>query len=1279
MRLKYLSARPSRRSALAAIGAVVLVGSLTVASVAAADDVILTNDFESGSYTPWGPRGGVTLTITNEGHDSANALAVTDRTESWQGVATSATAMFSPGVTYSVLAWAKLPAGTAGSTGIHFTVEATPSGGGSNTYTWVGGNIPTTADTWVQIGGTYTLPEGLSSATLYVEAEGATTPFLIDDVVITGPDAAPEVVTVSAVDFEDGTTGTWFSSGDPTLTVVDDAGGKVLQVSDRTEGFHGIQSPAGIFEPGATHTFSARARLAPGGPASSGFRFVMKPDFVWIGNTTITADTWTTVTGQFTVPGGADPAGFQVYLEAAEATATYLVDDILITRPAGGPGDPEPGIVHSTDFEGGLDGWGPRSGNETPPTVAIATDQAHGGSQSAQVSARDGQGDGIGLDVTTLTQPGVIYDFTAWVRFAPGAATDAVWLSLAATTSTGTSFSTLGQFTGVTNSGWTQVAASFTMPAADSALLYLETSFNGTNTSDFYVDDIVLEIPPPPVVEDLPGLHTTTDFPVGVAIDSRETAGAAAELLTRHFNQVTPENHMKPENWYDAERNFRRHDQATAIMNFARDNDLKVYGHVLVWHGQTPAWFFQDEAGNPLTTSAAHQQVLRDRMRTHIFTIAQTLSEDYGLFGSATNPLYAWDVVNEVVSDSGEFADGLRRSEWYRILGEEFIDLAFTYADQAFNDQYAVAGQDPVTLFINDYNTEQGGKQGRYKALVERLLGRGVPVDGVGHQFHVSLAMAVSNLDGALDAFADLPVVQVVTEMDVTTGTPVTQASLIEQGYYYRDAFRVFREHAEDLFAVTVWGLTDNRSWRVAAGAPLIFDGDLKAKPAYYGAVDGDLPARLRTANVFAGDVPLSADATSSLEWSKLPLHSIEEVAKFQLRWAPDHLTAFVSVSDAAASAGDQVSFVLGGQTYTVNRDGTGTAPAVATARSGGYDIVAHLPLTGAAEGDTLSLDVRVTNNGTTAGWNTPGAVGTLTLVEALSYLEVVQARSVPTIDGTADTVWADAGTVTTAKEVSGTGGALGTVRTLWRDQTLYVLMTVADPVVDVTGSDPWTQDSVEIYVDGGNFKNGAYRFDDMQVRINADNAVSFGTGDEAFQRARVTSAAVRTTTGYTVEAAISLLEYGGLNTFHGLDFQVNDASNGARTAIRNWAEQEGVGYQTTARWGVGRLVGPPGIVNLTPPKIIGPPVKGWILLALPGKWSVRNATFTFQWQRDGVNIPGATLPIYLVKSADVDHQIRVVVTAHANGYASTSAASAPVRVRKKFDSGWWQDLWQNP
>ncbi|GAA4472279.1 endo-1,4-beta-xylanase XynA [Phytohabitans houttuyneae] len=1091
-------------------------------------------------------------------------------------------------------------------------------------------------------------------------------------VAVAGLAAGADTVTVSAANFEDGTTGTWTQSGSVTLEVADQPeGGKALHIVDRDNDFEGIQSPAGIFEPGVTYTLSMRARLPEGTAGTPGVRFVAKPAFTWIGNGSVSAAGWTTLTGSWTAPEGTDPSQFQIYIGSENLAAPYtlIVDDILITAP--GDGGPEPGtVVLDTDFEDGFDGWVPRDGGQGAPALELSG-VAHGGAAAALVTNRPNQGAGIGHDVTGQIEGGATYELSAWLRFAEDQPTDEIWLSLQSSAGGSQSFSTLARFDTITNTGWTQVTASFTAPVADSAFLYFETRYqNGAtgNTSPFLVDDVLVRVPEPPVIEDLTGIHETVDFPLGVAIDSRETAGGPSELLLRHFNQVTAENHMKPESWYNAERAFTPHEQATAIMRFAQQNDLSVYGHVLVWHSQTPAWFFQNEAGEPLTNSAADQQVLRDRLRTHVFAIAEHMSETYGPFGSDTNPLVAWDVVNEVIADTGDFADGLRRSNWYNILGEQYIDLAFQYAEEAFNEVYAADGVTrPVKLFINDYNTEQAGKRGRYIALVERLLARGVPVDGVGHQFHVNLSMPVSALDDALAAFEDMPVTQAVTEFDVPTGTPVTEALRIEQGYYFRDAFNVFRKYADDMFSVTVWGLTDGRSWRSANGAPLIFNDSLRAKPAYYGAVGGqDLPPRLRTANVFAGTVPLDAAATRSLEWSKLPLHPVEEVAGFQLRWAPDHLTAYVTVTDGDVEAADAVTFELGDATYTVGRDGAtaGGASAVVTARDGGYAVVAHLPLSGAALGDTLALDVRATDGASTVGWNSPGVTGTLSLVEELSYLEVRQARSAVTVDGTVDQVWADANAVTTAKSVEGDGGAIATVRTLWQDQTLYVLAEVADPVIDVSASDPWAQDSVEFFVDAGNAKNGAYRGDDTQIRINANNVVSFGTGDEASQAARLRSATTRVDGGYVVEAAISLLTYGGPATFHGLDFQVNDAAAGVRTAIQTWADPTSLGYQTTARWGVGQLVGPAPIRNIEPPRIISLLDLG--LIALPGKWSVEGAKFSYQWQRNGVNIPGATLPIYVVRPADAGQQIRVVVTARATGYAPGSAASEPIRIRNR-------------
>ena len=1065
--------------------------------------------------------------------------------------------------------------------------------------------------------------------------------------------ADPEVIT--SVDFDDSTTGTWTQSGSPTLTYVDDGAGDMALSILRAQDFEGIQSPAGLLEHDVVYTFSMRARLPEGTAGSTNVRFVVKPQFNWVANTTVDASGWTTISGTYTLPAAVDPAQSQVYIGSDNLAAPYtlLVDDILITAPAA----PPPTVtVLSTDFEDGLDGWVPRGDAQGDPTVTLTTDESHSPTHAALVSDRTSQGDGIGHDVTGIMDPGTTYVVTAWVKFAAGNPTDTLWLSMRRTNGGTDSFDTLGQFTAVSGTTFGEVTATFAMGEAESAFIYFESRFPDGTIAPFLVDDITIESQAPPVVEDLPPVKDSVDFPLGSAINSRETTGASSELLLRHFDQVTPENHMKPEAWYDDVRAFRIHPEAQAIMDFAQDNELRVYGHTLVWHSQTPAWFFQHDDGTPLTTSDADQALLRTRLHDHIFDVAETLSDMYGPFGSATNPLIAFDVVNEVVSDGTTEADGLRRSPWYNVLGESFIDDAFAFANEAFNDVYAADGAaHPVTLVINDYNTEQSGKRGRMHALVERLLDRGVPVDAVGHQFHLSLSTPVGTLEEAITAFEDLPVTQVVSEMDVTTGTPVDEAKLIDQGYYYRDAFRIFRAHSDDLFAVTLWGLHDARSWR-SAGAPLLFDGNLKAKPAYFGAVDGELDARLRSAFVFQGSVPLDAGATGALAWKQLPLHRFgDDTVGFQLRWEADHLTAYIEVADATPEAADAATFAVDGATYVFRRDGTGDVPGVVDDEAGGWKAVVHLPLTGAALGDQQSFDVSATDGAETVSWNDAGATGTLTLVEPVSFTDVTEAATAPVIDGETDAAWAEANTVATDKQIEGSGGASAVVRTLWQDNTLYVLAEVTDPILDDTGSDPWVEDSVEIYVDAGNVKNGSYRFDDTQIRINFNNVTSFGTGDEAFQANRLTSATKIVADGYVVEASISLLEDGGVGTFHGLDFQVNDATAGARTSIRNWADPTGLGYQSTSRWGVGRLVATPVPTSIqyagSPRVRIGKPATFAVVLSASEASCVGGMPLSFSFDRDPVT--GATGPTELgeaTTSADGRAKLTVGTTGWTAG-----------------------------
>lgn len=1151
--------------AVTAAMAVALVPAITSQpAAAAADTVVHTADFEDGTLQGWGARA-ATVTVVDGGHESAKALGVTGRTQNWNGAQLPVGTLLTEG-TYTIEAWVKLADPAAPAAMLNLGMQQP---GADNEFPWVGGQLSVDGTAWVRLSGSYTVLPDTPPTNLYIESGGALDDFLVDDVEIVGQAPVPVGNVIWDLDFDDESHAPWTASGIPDLTYVDDGeGGKALSIT-READYEAIQSPVGVLEAGVEYTVSMRAKLAPDSDPAA-IRFVMKPGYDWVGNTPLTTE-WTEITGTYTLGEEDDPLQSQVYLgisqvPEANGPVTVVVDDVLIMAP---PTD----VSLTFDFEDGEQGWIARESQGTP-TVAVTTAEAHGGAQALLVSDRAGQGDGAGYDLTGVFEPGVTYDITGFVKMAAGVDADEIWLSARTVTDGTQNFATVAQIPGVGNDGWTEVGASFTMPAAEEVFLYFETSYSSGTNGDFLVDDVRIASRAPGEVQDLPSLagHYADMFPVGVAIDERETLGSGAELTLRHFNQVTAENHMKPEAWYDDARAFRFHPQAKAVMDFAVANDLGVYGHVLVWHSQTPEWFFQDEVGEPLTADPADQQILRDRMRTHIDAIADALADEYGPFGSDTNPLIAWDVVNEVVSDSGEFADGLRRSEWYRILGEDFIDLAFQYADDAFNDRLADPAADrPVALFINDYNTEQGGKQDRYLALVERLVARDVPIDGVGHQFHLNLSMPVETLAVALDRFTPLGLTQAVTELDVTTGTPVTTARLIDQGYYYRDAFRTFAERADELYSVTVWGLTDDRSWRDSSGAPLLFDSTLQAKPAYYGAIDAELDPRIRSADVFAGSVPLTAEAPDAIEWLNLPLHPIAPGTGFQVRWAPDHLTAFVTVADATVDAGDQVEFLLEGESIVVPR--AGNDESVVRETAAGWVAVTHLPVTGAARGQTYDLDVLVTDGATTTGWGDAGVAGTLSLVEPLSYLEVAGTVAAPEIDGEVDDAWAAAGTVVTAKQVQGSGGAYAEVRTLWRDNTLFVLADVADPDVDVSGSDPWIQDSVEIYVDAGNYKNGPYRYDDTQIRISADNVSSFGTGDEAFQANRLESAVVRTDTGYRVEAAISLLEEGGLDSFHGLDFQVNDATAGARTAIRNWADPTGAGYQSTGRWGVGRLV----------------------------------------------------------------------------------------------------------
>lgn len=530
---------------------------------------------------------------------------------------------------------------------------------------------------------------------------------------------------------------------------------------------------------------------------------------------------------------------------AAVATTGLAVGAAAVETPT----EPQPYAVSYSNFESSQPNipWTARGEGVTASTT---NEVRRSPWNSLLVAGRTQAWHGVEIAIGDYMEAGRSYDVTAWVRLPDGTEPTRAKLTAAQND---------GQYVEITpptevGQEWVELTGSYSPPAGVDGTIYIELD---DPTASFYVDDAAItayDCGRGPTDDSTP-LTEALPYPVGVAVSANTLQGDSLDLLNRHFNQVTPENFMKPEAWYNDDRSFvTENAEADAVMDWAQANGGRVYGHVLVWHSQTPEWFFQHEDGTFLSgDSEADRAELRERMRSHINNVAKYLSDAYGLFGSDTNPLVAFDVVNEVIADSpSPETGGLRDSYWYQILGEEFIDDAFIYANESFNSTYAAPGAEhPVTLFINEYNTQYGtdasSKTGRYHALIERLLARGVPIDGVGHQFHGWLDDDVEGFGAAMSAFDDLPLVQAVTELDVPTrtGTPVDTQTLLDQGRFYQRLFELFAEQdaKRDLFSVTLWGLVDSGSWRFYEGDPLLFDPYYHGKWAYAAAVGQEIPA----------------------------------------------------------------------------------------------------------------------------------------------------------------------------------------------------------------------------------------------------------------------------------------------------------------------------------------------------------------------------------------------------------------------------------------------------
>lgn len=297
---------------------------------------------------------------------------------------------------------------------------------------------------------------------------------------------------------------------------------------------------------------------------------------------------------------------------------------------------------------------------------------------------------------------------------------------------------------------------------------------------------------------------------------------AYAETLAREFDMVEPEDVMK---WWVVRRNFGAFDfrQGDQVVAFARAHGMKIRGHCLVWDNDNPQWLAQ---------SHFSPAQLSDLMREHITTVMKHYA----------GQVFAWDVVNEAFDEKGEVKDSI----WYNRPGIGFAGKRTAYVEQAF--RWAHDADPQALLFYNEGGAEDLNlKSDAIYAMAKDFKQRGVPIDGVGLQMHISNLdfdrVAVSANIARLNALG----LQVhITELDVALPiNPTGQArdgDLQKQAEIYREVVRACLQNP-GCTAIQTWGFSDKYSWIVShshgtQGAALLFDRFYQPKPAYTAMVE---------------------------------------------------------------------------------------------------------------------------------------------------------------------------------------------------------------------------------------------------------------------------------------------------------------------------------------------------------------------------------------------------------------------------------------------------------
>lgn len=548
-------------------------------------------------------------------------------------------------------------------------------------------------------------------------------------------------------------------------------------------------------------------------------------DYATLGSVQCEGRTWTQITADIRLDEAVN-IRFQNLSENWN-NAEYYLDDITVTVSAAPEAaeDNSPVLEYASDFSNGTDGWYARSAGGAAVSV---TDEG-----GLLTTGRTATWNSPGRDFPLVS--GKTYNLSVLVK-QDQLDTAGFILSIAHTYDGVESYENLVTCN-AKKGEWTLIQATYVAGPYDKYVFYVE---GGQADTEYQIKDFTCA--ERTVKYGMAGIPALKDvyaeyFDFGTAVVGGEVRDKdRMDFYASQFSIFTPGNEMKPDSLLDVAACKKavkadgdqtavkvKFDACTPLLKWAQEKGVKVHGHTLVWHSQTPKAFFHEDYAT--TKPLVSRDVMLARMENYIRQVLEWTNENY------PGVIVSWDVVNEAVADGSA---ALRESLWTQVVGQDFVNRAFEYARK-----YAAPG---TLLYYNDYNSEMTMKNLGIRRLLESLIADGT-VDGYGFQSHYTV--------GSTNMFFVEVAWKEVAKLRLNDGTPIhlrvseldagipnnTEAYWKMQADFYDKLMAMYIQYADQLEAVHTWGTVDNLSWRSEV-YPLLFDAMTLPKPAFYAIVD---------------------------------------------------------------------------------------------------------------------------------------------------------------------------------------------------------------------------------------------------------------------------------------------------------------------------------------------------------------------------------------------------------------------------------------------------------